>query len=125
MKTKTSCLKSRTIDSLCAVLKELAAPNLPQQIQQDLAKAILLIQSGHGQTALEDLVQVRIKSAMADENNTAYIAATEEIAAWMIHRATTLIILSEVNECLGCLAREGKLRDIIRERERFLRQMAS
>lgn len=118
-------MKSYTIDSVCATLRSLAAPGLPEKVRTDLRNAIELIRAGEVETALCNLVQSRCDSALAGEDNRPYISATEEIAFWMVYRAKSLIALSNVSECMNLWAKTGKVAEAIKEREKSLRSMAA
>lgn len=117
-------MKSRTIDSVCSVLRTLMNQSGSDIIKTDISSALENIRAGRTIEALTNLLQARVNSALADQNNTAYIVATEEIAFWMIYRAKSLAALAEISDYMS-VWNKGRVKEAIKEKERGLRNLAS
>lgn len=117
-------MKSKTIDSVCSVLRTLMNQSGSDIIKTDISLALENIRSGHVSEALTNLLQARVSSALANQNNTAYIAATEEIALWMIYRAKNLASIAEISGYMS-VWNKGRIKEAIKEKERSLRNLAS
>ncbi len=118
-------MKPRTIDSVCFTLHTLInSSSQTDAVKQDISSALEKIRAGCALEALDNLLQVRDRSALSDQNNTAYVVATEEIAFWMIYRAKNLSAIAEISTHVS-IWNKGRIKEAIKEKERSLRNLAS